>query len=536
MGSIAPGSNASNAISGLLLPLNLIAQIISYLEAPADLARTCRTCRIFHYMTVPQLYTNVTLRSYDGIRYSPEDGRPEGCGMGSPFVMGLNGLVLRNVASYVKRLRFVGEWKECDLEECYRKGRVPDSTMMLNTLVRVAIERSSALKELWYMKMSSLLDGLAQSQIRSLTIRFSSSRSPRPVAIVPPLPSLVSLRVSNIDPTCYEDDISHLLARSRNLRELSLIWSPRMREAGEPSVHLDSLFGKLEQPLTLTKVAVKNLYHHDEGWCARYYDPSMTEELTFINSSENHGDKKASAFIDFKLRYSTISLPRLKFVRGDNASRQFVELLAKTKGLEKIYIIGSKTGNKPESDSRIPHSPISNGSSPPNSLGSVTLRDEHIEAITQNHGQTLRHLLLPPQWRLTSDNIALIVRNCPNLEQLAFGAEFDKFSNLRLLVPFLPKIFALRLLDNPDNSGFRDKMHEVDDGRHEEMIGSSTSAREGSKIRWMELADLLFEIGKVEPMEDPNNPGKMSYRRSVRKRDREAVEDVDIWKLDSYKV
>lgn len=72
--------------------------------------------------------------------------------------MGLNGLVLRNVASYVKRLRFVGEWKECDSEECYRKGRVPDSTMMLNTLVRVAIERSSALKELWYMKMSSLLD------------------------------------------------------------------------------------------------------------------------------------------------------------------------------------------------------------------------------------------------------------------------------------------------------------------------------------------------------------------------------------------
>ncbi|KAI4204541.1 MAG: hypothetical protein LQ350_001091 [Teloschistes chrysophthalmus] len=484
-------------------------------------------------MTLPQLYTNVTLRSYDSIRYSPEDGRPEGCGMGSPFVMGLNGLVLRNVAGYVKRLRFVGEWKECDLEECYRKGRVPDSTMMLNTLVRVAIERSTALKELWYMKMSSLLEGLAQSQIRSLTIRFSSSRNPRPVALVPPLPSLVALRVSNIDPLCYEDDISHLLARSRNLRELSLIWSPRMREAGEPSVHLDSLFGKVDQPLTLTKVAVKNLYYHDEGWCARYYDPSFTEELTFINSSENYDDKRASPFIDFKRCYSTKSLPRLKLVRGDRASRQLVELLVKTKGLEKIYIIGPKTEDKA---SAVPRSPISNGSSPPNILNSDTLRDEHIEAITQNHGQTLRHLLLPPQWRLTSDNIALIVRNCPNLEQLAFGADFDKFSNLRLLVPFLPKIFALRLLDNPDNSAFRDKMHEVDDGRHEQMIGSSTSAREGSKIRWMELADLLFEIGKVEPMEDPDNPGKMSYRRSVRKRHREAVEDVDIWKLDSYKV
>ncbi|KAI4258619.1 MAG: hypothetical protein LQ352_001154 [Teloschistes flavicans] len=470
------------------------------LEAPADLARTCRTCRVFHYMTLPQLYTNVALRSYDSIRYSQEDGRPEGCGMGSPFVMGLNGLVLRNVAGYVKRLKFVGECKEYDSEECYRKGRVPDSTMMLNTLVTVAIERCTALRELWYIALSSLYD------------------------------------VSNIDPTYYGDDISHLLARSRNLRELSLIWSPRMREAGEPSIHLGSLFGKVEQPLTLTKVAVKNLYHHDEGWCARYYDPSNIEEITFINSSESHDDKTASAFIDFKLCHTIISLPRLKLIRGDRASRQSVEVLAKTKGLEKIYLIGPRTKDKTENDCTVPQSPISNGSSPPGSLSSNVLRDEHIETITQNHGQTLRHLLLPPQWRLTSENIALIVRNCPNLEQLAFGADFDKFSNLRLLVPFLPKIFALRLLDNPDNSEFRDKMHELDDGKHEKIIGSSTSAREWSKIRWMELADLLFEIGKVEPTEDPDSPGKMSYRRSVRKRDREAVKDVDIWRMDSLDI
>lgn len=78
--------------------------------------------------------------------------------MGSPFVMGLNGLVLRNVAGYVKRLKFVGECKEYDSEECYRKGRVPDSTMMLNTLVTVAIERCTALRELWYIALSSLYD------------------------------------------------------------------------------------------------------------------------------------------------------------------------------------------------------------------------------------------------------------------------------------------------------------------------------------------------------------------------------------------
>lgn len=107
-------------------------------------------------MTLPQLYTDVTLRSYDSIRYSPEHGRVEGSGMGSPFVMGLNGLVLRNVSGYVRQLRFVGEWREHDLEEFSKRGRVPDSSIMLTTLVRVVIERSANLRDLWYVPIQRL--------------------------------------------------------------------------------------------------------------------------------------------------------------------------------------------------------------------------------------------------------------------------------------------------------------------------------------------------------------------------------------------
>ncbi|KAL8940508.1 MAG: hypothetical protein Q9216_002795 [Gyalolechia sp. 2 TL-2023] len=121
----------------------------THLEAPADLARICRTCRVFHYMTLPLLYNTVTLRSYDFIRYSPDDGRPEGCGMGSPFVMGLNRLVLRNVVEYVRVLKIIGEYKEYDVEACSKNGRVPDSSMMLSTLARVAVERCTSLRELW---------------------------------------------------------------------------------------------------------------------------------------------------------------------------------------------------------------------------------------------------------------------------------------------------------------------------------------------------------------------------------------------------
>ncbi|KAI4250955.1 MAG: hypothetical protein L6R42_008557 [Xanthoria sp. 1 TBL-2021] len=544
-GSIYPPRSEVPGSGPLLpLPLNLIALIISYLEAPADLARTCRTCRVFHYMTLPQLYTDVTLRSYDSIRYSLEHGRVEGSGMGSPFVMGLNGLVLRTVSGYVRKLKFVGEWREHDLEEFSKRGRVPDSSIMLNTLVRVAIERSTNLRDLCWELNTKMLptvwQGLKLSNIRSLTVRFPSSRDPRPIMIVPPIPSLVALRFLDVDPLCYVDDISLLLAKSKNLRELTIVWSPRMREVKEPSVNLSAMFGRCQatnQPLKLTKVAIKNLFTYTGNTCESFYDFSAIQEITVLNSTGGLGDAGAATFVDSPCRKTGPALPSLKSLRGDKVSRELQLLLANTSGLEKLYIIGDKKATKHDTPNTFPRSPSSNGSSPPNDLHSDSLRDDTIEAIAQNHGQTLRHLLLPPQWRLTSDNIALIVRNCPNLEQIGLGAEYERFMSMRLLMPFLPKIIAIRVLDNPDSSEFRDKMHELDDGRHEKQMGGATSAREWSRIRWMELADLLFEIGRTELMEDEEGtPGKMSYRRKVWKRDAEAVKDIAIWKMDSMDV
>jgi len=71
--------------------------------------------------------------------------------MASPFSMGLSGLVSRNVAGYVKTFEVCGEWKEYELEEHSRVGRVPDASMMLNSLVRVAIERMPVLQSFRYL-------------------------------------------------------------------------------------------------------------------------------------------------------------------------------------------------------------------------------------------------------------------------------------------------------------------------------------------------------------------------------------------------
>ena len=71
--------------------------------------------------------------------------------MGSPFTMGLNGLVSRSVSNYVRNFEVCGEWKEHDLAEYAKVGRVPDGSMLLNSLVRVAVEKMSILEEFKYV-------------------------------------------------------------------------------------------------------------------------------------------------------------------------------------------------------------------------------------------------------------------------------------------------------------------------------------------------------------------------------------------------
>ena len=95
-------------------------------------------------MSQVALYRDMTLCSYDYIRRREE--RVEGVGSASPFSMGLNALVTRNVAGLVRSLTLQGQWKEHDLQEFASVGRVPDDAMMLNIAVRAAVDRCCALE------------------------------------------------------------------------------------------------------------------------------------------------------------------------------------------------------------------------------------------------------------------------------------------------------------------------------------------------------------------------------------------------------
>ena len=413
--------------------------------------------------------------------------------------------------------------------------------------------------------LPTIWQGLAQkSSLTKLTVKFSTERHPRPITLVPPIPNLEYLHIFDIDPLCYTDDISLLLLGSKKLRDLKLHWSPRMRQVHEPSTHQSAYFGRCaaaHYSMPLRSIAIQNLYSRHDPNSGNVIDVSKLEEITFLNSTgglEDHDG--ATAFMDGTWRKAGDCLPiQLKMARFDKVSRQQCEFISRIKGLEKLYLIGPHSRPRhgdegsPSAITPFPHSPASNSSSPSSTdvskLGA--LKDEYINAITRNHGSTLKNLLLLPQWRLTNDDIATIVRHCPKLEQLGIGVEVASFEHLRLLMPFLSNLTSLRLLGNPEDPAFVHTMREYDEkGMHTEKIGQETVNAEWSRLKYIELGadDMIFELGErklvyghdSDCVDDacPASGGKRNpiWRRFVKRRKGESLKHIDIWKMDSLEL
>ena len=416
--------------------------------------------------------------------------------------------------------------------------------------------------------LPTVWQALAQrTRLTSLSVKFPSKRYPRPVTVVPPMTNLKSLKITDIDPLCYADDISYLLLGSKNLRHLTLHWSPRMRRICEPSTHLVTYFGKCEAAkyaLPLKSLALQNLFTYDCGSFAEHIDNDTIEEATFLNSAAGLNDSGSAAFLDTDWRDATTQImPKLKMLRVDKISRAQCNFIGMLRGLERLYLIGPRSKSstlindksRENTSSAVQTPPTSDTSSPGimssstdtsnNSSSSLrSLQADFIDTIIRCHGPTLRHLLLIPQWHLKADDISLIIRHCPNLEQLGIGTEFANFKHLRLLIPFLPKLVALRFLGDGEGPGtFLETMRDLDNrGIHEEKIAIETVNREWSKLRYMELGarDIMFEVGGrylVERTEDMERIGdeadKEVWKREVRRLGMDEVGEIDIWKMDS---
>ena len=247
----------------------------------------------------------------------------------------------------------------------------------------------------------------------------------------------------------------------------------------------------------------------------------------------------------------------LKMLRGDKISRIHCDILARFPPLQYYYLITGRrlkdvpfTPRHESNQSRRASSIISTESSSPSTTlhaspgtpstpsdtTSTGLARDYLDNIFKVHGATLKHLLLRPQWRLNTEDLARLVRSCPNLEQLGLGVEIANFNMLRLLIPFLPKLYAIRILDSPDNYTLTEELSAQGDEFQEDKIGNETWKNEWNTLRWIGLGSLIYEICKTEPVEAVDNGESVRYRKIVRRRPLSYVKNIEIWSLDKLEI
>ena len=277
--------------------------------------------------------------------------------------------------------------------------------------------------------------------LTSFTLRCQANRIPRPTSTIPPLPALTTLVVYDIDPLCYPDDISLVLASAKQLENLQLHWSPRMRETGEESVNLMSMFARCvaaKVSLPIRRMSLWNLYTRFFGDSnEQIFNPLTVSEVTVINSMGS--SDPMTVFLDdgWRLQHKHPVNQNLKMLRMDTMDKEGVRILREFKGLERMYIVSSKRRRgTPRSDSTAA-TPISPSASTPGMNGGSASAagtpniSEHLcrgvggdflAVIQSNHGG-MRHLLLSDLWQLTDDALYKLCRSLPNLEQLGFAVE-----------------------------------------------------------------------------------------------------------------
>jgi hypothetical protein len=428
--------------------------------------------------------------------------------------------------------------------------------------------------ELNVKPLKSLYQGLAaRPTLRSLTLKFPSKRIPRPTSVIPPIPNLRYLYIYDLDPLCYPDDLSLLLMSCTKLEDLKLEWSPRMRHEKEPSVHMDSYFGRAAAAgvkLPPKRVAFKNLYARNSTEHASIFAFGRLQSVTFLNCV--NPEDPGSIFFDNTWHMHPpdwSKMCKMKKLRTDAVDRRSADFLIRLQsGLEEVYIVsrnslpsqsnspwtqngndngnGNGNGNRSASlDTPAPDTPIQPPT--PSHAANPNIAGDYIAALTSHHGPTLRILLLSDQWTLGDDVIKLIVRSCPNLEQLGIAIEGPHFATCRQIGAQLPKLQAVRVL-HP--GGVEDRIVESMVAgmmtRDEWMQMSNRSmdaiAREVWKDGWRNvkyfgLGMQFFEFGKVVRLSEEGEEGERAMRRIVKPlRWEDIKQKCEIFGMDSQDI
>lgn len=516
------------------LPLNLVARIISYLDDIGDIARVTRTSRLLYYMTLPQLYEHVNLHSYATMRYV--NGRPEGFGSGSPFMMALNGLSTKAHASLVRSLRIWGHWNELGIED-FAKGRVPDNSMMLNIILRAATDKMTRLEsfcwELDCKPLKTLYQGLgAHSTLTSFTLRFPSTRVPRPSVLIPPMTNLRVFKALDIDPMCYPDDISMLMLGSKKLEDVRLHFSPRMRAEAESVMNLNMFFGRCHKAgyrIKLKHFGIHNFFGPNVLGMEQVFDVESCHSATFLDTFGNNNPR--TIFVDDTWKDVPLDLyTNFTYVRVNEIAPQHLQIMRLSKmEMEYFYIVNERRGKSGFTPPDGEDKPSNGDSSDAEWIDpdAANLKDDYLQTIAKYHGNGLKHLLLSDQWELTKEDVHHIACKIPNLEELGLALATSDHECLVTLMPFLKNLRALRILDNEHLAEhFRRHSHE----ERMRLIGEHIAQSGSTRFKILGMGDVVYKLGDL--VEDVREDGSRVKRYEVTMHGLEAARGYAIWDKD----
>lgn len=341
--------------------------------------------------------------------------------------------------------------------------------------------------------------------------------------------NLRAFRAIDIDPLCYPDDISVLLLNSKRLEDLRLHWSPRMRREAESSLSLDAYFGRCRTAnykLKLKHFGMQNFYGSNSSGVANFVDHDTCKSIAFLDMFGGMAGNSANVFLDDTWK----DIPKdfktdFRATRANEPASQHVQLLSNSSGMERLYFVGTRH-SKANSPNRMDGLVTPNGS--PSDTDAAALGKEYLYALTRYHGNSLKHLLLSDQWHLGQEDIGDLIRYCPNLEQLGLAVHQPAhLDTMRLLLPFLKELRALRLLGN---EALTAKCTEQTPGKELESTGLWLEKLNAPHLKWMGIGDAIFHIGATVPV--LQDDGGVQLMREVTQVNWEDAKSVEVFGLD----
>jgi hypothetical protein len=316
-----------------------------------------------------------------------------------------------------------------------------------------------------------------------------------------------------------------------------------MRQEAEATLSMSTIFGRCQQAnykVPVKHFGLENFFGPNalDGGLEQVIDDSTCETVTLLDFWG--GTDPRTIFIDHTWRMlPERAPPGFKRVRINEVSQFQIEAIARaSQCMEEIYLVNAKrsrTGYTPLStagSSSTPATLTTPSSDTPSTpadpeLEAVAIRKDYLGAITQFHGQTLRILLLRDIWALDKEDVADLVRLCPNLEQLGLAVKDADHQILKIFMPFLGKLKALRVLANePLIEHMRIVSHE---DRMREM-GPGLAKPPLPKVQVIGLGDVIYKIGRVIETRLPD--GTLDVRREMTFADPSEAQNWEIWRMD----